>query len=199
MTKFGRILSKIALYCIILIPFVQVAWGLHTNEFLDPVDEILKITGKAVLQLLIAGLIITPLVWVSGWKFLYVFRRMLGVSAFSYVLLHMIIWALGQELTLEYMVKDIVKHNYIIVGAVGLVLMCPLAVTSMDSAIKFMGIRKWQTLHKLTYAVAVFGVVHYILQEKSSKSVEPYIYLSIVLALLFVRFVKYFMSKKYNK
>ena len=199
MTKLGRTLSKIVLYCIILIPFIQIVWGLYMNEFLDPVDEILKITGKTVLQLLIIGLIVTPLVWVSGWKFLYVFRRMLGVSAFSYVLLHMIVWALGQELTLGYMVKDIVKHKYIIVGAIGLVLMCPLAMTSTDSAIKFMGIKKWQTLHKLTYAVAVLGVAHYMLQEKSSKSVEPYIYLSIVLALLLARIVKYFMSKKYNK
>ena len=199
MTKLGRTLSKIGLYCIILTPFVQIVWGLYMNEFFDPVDEILKITGKTVLQLLITGLIITLLVWVSGWKFLYVFRRMLGVSAFSYVFLHMIIWALGQELTLEYMVKDIVKHKYIIVGAIGLVLMCPLAMTSTDSAIKFMGIKKWKTLHKLTYAVAVLGVVHYILQEKSSKSVEPYIYLSIVFALLLVRVVKYCMSKKYNK
>ena len=187
--------TKTILYIIITIPFFEILYNLYHDLFLDPIDEILQITGIQTLRLLIATLCITPLVDVFKWKRLTLYRRMLGVSAFCYLMLHGLVWSFRQELNVQYMMTDIVKHNYIIVGLFAAVLLFALTVTSMDIVIRAMGFARWKKLHGLAYPAIFLGALHYVMQDKSGLSMQPYVYMGIIMILLLYRFSKAYIFK----
>ena len=183
-------LTKTILYIIITIPLLEIIYNLYHDLFFDPIDEILQITGINTLRLLIATLCITPLVDILGWKRLNLYRRMLGVSAFCYLILHMLVWVFRQELNINYMMADIYNHNYIIVGLFSAVMLFALTMTSMNLAIKTMGFAKWKKLHHLAYPATFLGALHYVMQDKSGLSTQPYVYMGIIIMLLLYRFAK---------
>ena len=188
-------LIKTVLYMVIAIPLLEILYSLYHDLFFDPIDEILQITGINTLRLLIATLCITPLVDIFKWKRLNIYRRMLGVSAFCYLILHGLVWSFRQELNLNYMMADIVKHNYIIVGLLSAVLLFALTVTSMDRVIKTMGFVRWKKLHRLAYPAIFLGALHYVMQDKSGLSMQPYVYMGIIVILLLYRFSKAYILK----
>lgn len=152
----------------------------------EPINAIEREMGIITLQLIIAGLCITPLRRFAGVNLLK-FRRTFGVLAFTYVVVHLGIWVvLDMSLRWDQMWNDIWKRPYITIGMAAFVMMVPLALTSNNLAIRRLGPLAWRKLHKLAYAVAVLGAVHFIMVQKVWE-VEPLVYLTVIVVLITAR------------
>lgn len=159
--------------------------GLNGNLSANPVEVITHRTGDWVLNFLLITLAVTPLRKITGWHWLLRFRRMLGLYAFFYVLLHFTtyIW-LDRFFVFDEIGKDIAKRPYITVGFICFLLLIPLAVTSTNAMVRRLGAKRWQRLHKMIYAIAIGGVLHYLWLVKSD-IILPLAY-GLVLVLLLV-------------
>jgi methionine sulfoxide reductase heme-binding subunit len=155
----------------------------------DPVKKLEHECGKTALQLLLLTLSVTPLRNLLGLPQLLRLRRMLGLFAFFYVVLHFTVYlVLDLELNFATLGADIVKRPYITIGFTGLLLLIPLAVTSTNAMQRRLG-RRWQTLHRLVYVVAVLGVWHFYWQVKRDIR-EPLVYAGILAVLLVYRILR---------
>lgn len=150
----------------------------------EPVKVLEHSYGKGALQWLIAGLAITPLRNWTGVSLLK-FRRAVGLVAFYMLLGHLLIWAILDVQSLERVWADIVKRPYITVGMAGFVLLLPLALTSNDKAVRWLGAR-WRMVHKLVYPAIGLGVLHFIWLVKGWQ-LEPFIYAGVLAGLLVLR------------
>lgn len=156
----------------------------------NPIEALLHQLGRWGLKFLLLGLAITPLRRWTGWNWLVRYRRMLGLFAFFYVLLHFLTYAiLDQGLALDLIVEDIIKRPYITLGMTALVLLIPLAITSTKGMMQRLG-KRWQKLHRLVYVIAIAGVWHFYWQEKLD-TLDATVY-AIVLAVLL-------LSRVYHK
>lgn len=158
--------------------------GLTGGSGPDPVKALEHGLGEAALQLVILGLFVTPLRRFTGLNLLR-FRRAIGVLAFSYVALHLLVWLVLDVQVLSHILRDIAKRPYITIGMAGFVLMLPLALTSNNRATRWLGPR-WRKLHLLTYPVALLGGLHYVMLAKGFQ-MEPLIYLAVIVTLLLFR------------
>lgn len=175
-----------AVYLAGILPFLWIVWLAVTNGLgPDPVKAIELRLGELGLQLLVAGLLVTPLRWVG--LNLIRFRRAIGLLAFFYVAMHLLTWViLDMGLRWDQMAADLVKRWYIIIGMLAFAAMLPLAITSNNASIRRLGAAAWSRLHRLTYVAALGGAVHYLMLVKTWP-VEPLIYLGTITALLLAR------------
>ncbi|HKL55190.1 MAG: protein-methionine-sulfoxide reductase heme-binding subunit MsrQ [Roseovarius sp.] len=158
----------------------------------EPIKALEQELGKIALQLLIAGLAITPLRRIAGIN-LMKFRRALGLMAFFHVVVHLLVWAVLDVQIAAQIWADIIKRPYVTVGMAAFVLMIPLALTSNDRALRWLGPR-WRLLHRLTYGVAVLGAIHFLWLTKGFQ-IEPLAYLAAILGLLALRIRRLPMKK----
>lgn len=152
---------------------------------IDPVKGLEHELGELGLQVLIAGLMISPLRRFTGVSLLK-FRRALGLVGFFWVFLHLLTWLVLDVQIPSQVWADILKRPYITVGMLGFVLLVPLAATSWNGAVRRMGAKAWQMLHKLTYPAVLLGAVHFVMVQKVWES-EPLVYSAIVVLLLLLR------------
>ena len=149
----------------------------------NPIREILHVTGKTSLNLLLITLCATPLRELTGQTWWVRPRRLLGLMAFSYALLHFLVYAvLELELQLGELGQELARRPYILVGTVALLALIPLAITSTDRMMRRLG-RRWQRLHRLIYPITALGIWHYYWQVKADIR-EPLIYLGLLALLL---------------
>ena len=149
----------------------------------NPIREILHVTGKTSLNLLLITLCATPLRELTGQTWWVRPRRLLGLMAFSYALLHFLVYAvLELELQLGELGRELARRPYILVGTVALLALIPLAITSTDRMMRRLG-RRWQRLHRLIYPITALGIWHYYWQVKADIR-EPLIYLGLLAVLL---------------
>ena len=154
----------------------------------NPIEELIHRLGKWGLKFLLITLAVTPLRKLTGWNWLIRFRRMLGLFAFFYVLLHFLVYAgLDQRFDLAVIVEDVIERPYITIGMLALLLLLPLAATSTKGMMRRLGGR-WQKLHRMVYLIAVLGVWHFYWQVKLD-TLEALIYAGILAALLGFRLV----------
>ncbi|MGB3247009.1 MAG: protein-methionine-sulfoxide reductase heme-binding subunit MsrQ [Sulfitobacter sp.] len=178
------------LYILCLLPVPWLLYLAQTGGLgREPIKALEHELGEIALQLLIAGLAITPLRRYLGLN-LIKFRRMLGLLAFIYVSLHLATWVvLDMSFLWAQMWADIWKRPYITIGMAGFVALVPLAITSNNISVRKLGAGAWRKLHKLTYVAVILGGVHYIWLVKGIQ-IEPLIYMSVILALLALRLPK---------
>ena len=145
-----------------LIPAAALGYRFYTqNLTANPGDYITDQTGTWTLAMLVLSLTITPLRRITGWNDLIRLRRMLGLFAFFYATLHMLTWVVFVHFfDVQLMVEDVVKRPFITVGMATFLILLSLAVTSNRYSIRKLG-RRWQKLHRLVYAAAVLGVIHF--------------------------------------
>jgi methionine sulfoxide reductase heme-binding subunit len=175
---------KVVVFVLCLLPAALLAWRFfHDDLGANPIEAITRGTGDWLLRFLLITLAVTPLRKLTQWHWLLRLRRMLGLYAFFYGVLHLItyLW-LDQFFDWAGIVKDIWKRPFITVGFAAFLLMIPLAVTSANAMIRLLGGKRWQALHRSVYAVGVLGVLHYWWLVKRDLR-EPLIY-AIVLAIL---------------
>ena len=144
--------------------------------------------GKMALRLIIVTLIISSL---SQFKFLRSFqniRRMIGLTAFYYVLCHFLTYIiLDHFFNWKFILKDIVKRPFITLGFINLILLLPMVFTSTNAMVKKLSFKIWKKIHYLIYIIAPLGALHFYLLKKADKT-EPLVYLGIIFLLLFWRF-----------
>jgi sulfoxide reductase heme-binding subunit YedZ len=170
-----------------LVPAGMLAAGAITDDLgANPIEFITHETGTFALAFLIVTLAVTPIRRLTGWKEVIRLRRMLGLFAFFYASLHLLTWVvLDQFFDAPAMIEDVAKRPYITVGMVGFLCMVPLALTSSTAMIRRLG-RRWQTLHRLTYAAAIAGVVHFWWLVKADVT-EPQRWAAALTVLLALR------------
>lgn len=188
MDRINRQLRKIPTWLVYIVGVTPVPLFLYLAQTgglgREPIKALEHELGEIALKLLIVGLAITPLRKAIGLN-LIKFRRAIGVLAFTYVALHLLVWLVLDVGILSQIWADILKRRYILVGMVGFVLMVPLAATSNNWSVKRLGI-KWRKLHRLTYLIVILGGVHFIMIAKGIQ-LEPLIYMAVILGLLAFR------------
>jgi sulfoxide reductase heme-binding subunit YedZ len=198
MKRSTLILLKTLVWLACLAPAVWLVWGAVTNGLgPDPTAAIAFATGKATLRLLAITLAITPLRRLSPHlNWLIKFRRLLGLFAFFYATLHMLTYvALYSGFNLSAMLADVTKRRFITMGVAAYLLLLPLALTSTTWAIRKLGGKRWNRLHKLIYFAAICGVIHYWWQVKPG--VLTPITITVILAvLLLARPVQTFLQRR---
>ena len=180
---------KVGVFGACLSPLVVLAWQALTHNLgANPIDEITDQTGIWTLRLLLITLAVTPVRRLTGWNRLIQLRRMLGLLAFFYGSLHFLtyIW-LDQFFVLDDIIADVMDRPFITVGFASFALLIPLALTSTTAMIKRLGGKWWQRLHRLVYAIAIGGVVHYLWLVKADIQ-QPLLYGGILAVLLVYRF-----------
>ncbi len=185
-----RRVAKPLVFALCLLPLAWVAAGVLQWPGADlganPVEKVQDTLGIWGLRFLLLTLAVTPLRELLRFPRLLAFRRMLGLFAFAYVALHFLWYLLvDQAFDWRQLLADVAKRPYVTVGFTALVLLVPLAWTSTNRAMRRMG-RRWQKLHRLVYAAALLGAIHFVWLVKSWPP-EPLIYLAIVVALLLFR------------
>jgi sulfoxide reductase heme-binding subunit YedZ len=180
-------LLKVAVFLAALIPLARLGLkGYQGNLGANPIEVITHSTGDWTIIFLLITLSITPLRRITGWQSWIKFRRMLGLYAFFYGMLHFTTWIwLDKFFDLHEMAADLTKRRFIMMGMTGLLLMLPLAITSTKGWIRRLG-KRWQKLHKLIYASATAGVIHYYWLVKADVT-KPLIYASILVTLFGIR------------
>ena len=195
---------KLLVFAAALVPFAHLIWrGFNGGLTADPLVEITNQTGLWTLRFVVITLAITPIRRVTGWNPIIRFRRMLGLFAFFYSVLHFLTYLVGDRFAsldfpdgfvawstlvnlLASIWEDIAKRPYITVGFIAFVSMIPLALTSTTGWIRRLGGRNWQRLHRLIYATGIAGVLHYLWRVKAD-TLHPLIYAGIVSLLLCYR------------
>lgn len=181
---------KLVLFLLCLYPLASLVWlGFTDGLGADPVEFIRRSTGTWTLDFLIVTLAVTPLRRMTGWHWLVRLRRMFGLYAFFYAVIHVVTYFwLDQLFELEAIWRDIVKRPLIAAGFLSFVLMIPLAATSTDRMVRLLGGRRWQQLHRAVYLVALAGVLHFWWLVKLDYT-RPLIYSAIIGVLFAVRIV----------
>ena len=196
-----RLLSPWAKPLLVLLLALPAAWLIYAafNDLLgaNPAEALTRQTGDWTLRGLCVVLAITPLRELTGTAALLRFRRTLGVSTFAYACLHMLCYAwFDQGFAFNDIWRDILKRPFIWLGFGGLICMLPLALTSLNAAIRWMGVKRWQTLHRLVYAVAVLAVLHFFwMRAGKNDFAEVGVYAAVLGALLAWRVWKAVQSR----
>lgn len=181
------LLLKLATWILALSPLSWLVWLMFTRQLgVDAVDTLLHRMGDFTLIILLATLAITPLRRLTGWNMVVRIRRILGLFGFFYLSLHFFIYVvLDQTLDWEFILVDLTKRPYAVVGFAAWLLLIPLAVTSTRGWVRRLG-KRWQKLHKLVYIAVALGLLHFYWQVKAD-TLWPLVAATVYVVLLALR------------
>lgn len=194
--------AKPVVFLLCLLPFAWLVYGAFTDGLgANPAEYLIRSTGDWTLRFLCIVLAVTPVRVTTGLNALARYRRMLGLFAYFYVVVHLLSYGwFDMGFDLGEIVKDIAKRNFILVGFAAFVLLTPLAATSFNRAIKAMGARRWQRLHKLIYLIAGLGLLHFFWMRAGKNNFnEVFVYAGIMGVLLAWRVWYHLRSRKNRK
>ena len=195
---FASAWAKPAWFGLSLVPFAWLFFAAATDQLgANPAEALVRSTGDWALRALCVVLAITPVRTVTALAGLARFRRMAGLFMYFYALLHLLAYGwFDMGFDLADIANDIIKRPFILVGFSAVVLLTPLAVTSFNRAIKKLGAKRWQQLHRLVYAVAVLAVLHFFwMRAGKNDFAEVAVYAAILGVLLGWRIRQYFKKK----
>lgn len=169
------------------LPAIWIAWKFAEGQLgPKPIDQALHETGTWAVRFLLLTLAITPFRLLTSQTRLILIRRMLGLTALAYTLIHLLLYVLQQKGDLWVIVSEIVLRFYLTIGFVSVAAMVALGLTSTDGAIRRLGAEKWNRLHRLIYPLTVLALFHAYLQAKIDVS-EEVLLTGIFFALMGVR------------
>ena len=182
--------SRLAKPCVFLLALLPLGYWL-TALFQDalganPAEALLRGTGLWTLRMLCVLLLVSPLREATGWTLLARMRRMLGLFVFFYALVHFsaYVW-LDQSGQWEDIALDIPKRPFILIGLLALLLLFPLALTSFNAAIRWMGAARWRSLHRAVYLIALLAILHFFWMRSGKRNFdEVAVYAAIIGVLL---------------
>ena len=157
------LIAKTLVFLASLLPTIRLAFAVYTDQLgANPIEKILHKTGFWTLSFLLIALSVTPLRLITGKTWVGQFRRMLGLFAFFYACLHLLIYlGIDQFFDWNSILKDVTKRPYVTVGLTAFLLLIPLAITSTAKMIHRLGAHRWKKLHRSVYLIAILGVVHF--------------------------------------
>ncbi len=191
-------LAKPVVFVAALLPFAWLFYGALTNNLgANPAEYLIRSTGDWTLRFLCITLAVTPLRVITGVAALARFRRMLGLFVYFYVVLHLLSYSwFDMGFDLGDIIKDIIKRPFILVGFAAFLLLTPLAATSFNRAVKALGAKRWQALHKLVYLIAGLGVLHFFwMRSGKNDFAEVAVYAVVLAVLLGWRLVRYLRGR----
>jgi sulfoxide reductase heme-binding subunit YedZ len=161
--------TKLVLLVNGLVPLALMLWDVWRGQVgANPLEFVTRTTGMLTLVFLLLTLAISPLRRITGLNWLIRFRRMLGLFAFFYGLLHLLTYvAFDRFFRLSTIPADVAGRRFIAIGMLAFFLMLPLAITSTDRMVKRLGGKRWAFLHRLVYLAAILGVLHFYMLVKS--------------------------------
>ncbi|MEO6974081.1 MAG: protein-methionine-sulfoxide reductase heme-binding subunit MsrQ [Rhodoferax sp.] len=192
-------LAKPVLFVLALLPFAWLMYGAFTDGLgANPAEYLLRATGVWTLRFLCLTLAVTPLRVITNTPALLRFRRMLGLFVYFYVVLHLLSYSgFDKGFDVADIAKDIGKRPFILVGFSAFVLLTPLAATSFNRAIRALGAKRWQTLHRLVYLIAGLGILHfYWMRAGKHDFSEVKVYAAIMSVLLGWRLIHFLRKKR---
>jgi sulfoxide reductase heme-binding subunit YedZ len=173
-----------------LLPFLRLVLAAFNDDLgANPVEFITRNTGDWTLYFLCITLAVTPMRRLTQWQWLLRLRRMLGLFAFFYAVLHFTAFLWFEHFfDIAEMGKDVVKRPFITVGFLAFVLLIPLAATSTNGMVKRLGAKRWQALHRTIYLIAPLAILHFWwMRAGKNDFAEPILFGIIVLTLLLLR------------
>ncbi len=179
--------AKPVVFGLCLLPLAWLVWATATDQLgANPAEALIRATGNWTLRALCLVLAVTPLRVLTATPQLARFRRMLGLFVFFYALLHLLSYAwFDMGFDWAEILRDIAKRPFILVGSLALALLALLAATSFNRAIKALGGRRWQLLHRSVYAVAGLAVLHFFwMRAGKNDFAEVAVYAAILAMLL---------------
>jgi sulfoxide reductase heme-binding subunit YedZ len=184
-----RRVIKPGLWILGLAPLIYLLNNARRGELgFDPIRTITHFTGRTAITILFITLTVTPLRRLTGWSPLIKARRLIGLFAFFYALLHFLIYAVfDRELSPVGLGEDIAKRPWITVGFTVFLILLTLAVTSPQSMVRRLGGKRWQALHRLIYVAAAGAVLHFTWAQKKDIRL-PLIYAAVLAVILGSRF-----------
>ena len=177
-----------------LVPFALLGWdAVRGNLGANPQEFAIRTTGALALIFLLISLLVTPLRKMLGFPWMVKLRRMLGLYGFFYAVLHLLTYTwFDKGFRFGEILSDTLQRKFIFVGMFSFILLVPLAITSTDAMIKKIGGRKWNRLHKLSYAAAAGGVIHYWLLVKADTTI-PIAFGIVLVGLLIYRLLNRYL------
>ncbi len=190
--------AKPLVFVLALLPFAWLFYGALTNNLgANPAEHLIRATGDWTLRFLCIVLAVTPLRVISGTPALARFRRMLGLFTYFYVVIHLLSYSwFDMGFDVPEIIKDIIKRPFILVGFSAFLLLTPLAATSFNAAIRKMGAKRWQMLHKLVYLIAGLGLLHFFWMRSGKNDFAEVAVYAVILAVLLGWRVWQYMKKK---
>ena len=190
--------AKPVVFGLSLLPFCWLLFAAITNQLgANPAEALSRATGDWTLRFLCGVLAVTPLRVITGTPALARFRRMLGLFVYFYVLLHFLSYSwFDMGFDVADIAKDIAKRPFILVGFSAFLLLTPLAMTSFNAAIKALGAKRWQLLHKLVHVVAGLAILHFFwMRAGKNDFAEVFVYVAVLAPLLGWRVLQYLKKK----
>jgi len=178
---------KVLVFVLCMLPLARLVYlGVQDNLGANPIEFIERSTGYWALTMLLLTLSLTPVRLLTGRVWPLQLRRMLGLLMFCYACLHLTIYVwLDYSFMWDEIVKDIIKHPYVLVGSAAFLLTIPLAITSNQYMVKILR-ERWKTLHRLVYIIAILGTLHFLWLVKKDLR-EPVLFILILSVLLGMR------------
>ena len=178
--------AKPLVFVLSLLPFAWLVYGAATNNLgANPAEHLERSLGDWTLRFLCLTLAVTPLRMITGTPALARFRRMLGLFVYFYVVLHLLAYSwFDMGFDLGEIAKDIPKRPFILVGFSAFLLLTPLAATSFNRAVKALGARRWQALHRLVYVIAGLGILHFFWMRAGKHNFAEVAVYALILAML---------------
>ncbi|MES2938375.1 MAG: protein-methionine-sulfoxide reductase heme-binding subunit MsrQ [Pseudomonadota bacterium] len=190
--------AKPVVFVLSLLPFAWLFYGALTNNLgANPAEYLIRATGDWTLRFLCITLAITPLRVVAGLPTLARLRRMLGLFVYFYVVVHLLSYSwFDMGFDVAEIAKDIAKRPFILVGFSAFLLLTPLAATSFNRAVRALGAKRWQALHKLVYAIAGLGILHFFWMRAGKNNFGEVAVYAAILAVLLGWRVAQFLKKR---
>jgi len=186
--------AKPLLFALCLLPLAWLVYGAATDGLgANPAEALIRATGDWTLRLLCLALAVTPVRIALGVPALARMRRMLGLFTFFYAALHLLCYAwFDMGFDAAEIARDIAKRPFILVGMAAFALLLLLAATSFNRAIRWLGGRRWQRLHRAVYLVAVLAVLHFFwMRAGKNDFAEVAVYAAVLAVLLLARVVRW--------
>jgi methionine sulfoxide reductase heme-binding subunit len=174
-------------FVVCLMPFLWLVWAAFTNGLgANPAEALVRSTGDWTLRALCLVLLVTPLRVITGCTAWARFRRMAGLFVYFYALMHLLSYSwFDMGFDVADTVRDIIQRPFILVGTTAVLLLTLLAATSFNRAIRALGARRWQQLHRLVYGIAALGLLHFFwMRSGKNDYAEVAVYAGIIGVLL---------------
>ncbi len=171
MTRLARRILKLAVFVAALQPLLSLARGVLWGALAaDPYPPVIQATGLWSLRLLLLGLTLSPFARVAGWSWPLDIRRMIGLFAAFYALVHLVVWCKDYGFDWGFLASEVALRAYLAVGLAGALLLVPLAATSTDGSVRRLGARVWRRLHWLVYPAVGLAYLHFAMAGRFTRA-----------------------------
>lgn len=190
-------------HLLLALPLIWLLWqwvaailGMPHGLGVNAIETTIRFLGDTAIRVLLVALAVSPLSWAFGWKQLMQIRRLTGLWAFAYVIIHLMAYfGMDQLFNFGLLWEDVLKRKYITLGMIAVVMLIPLAITSTNKMVRRVGAKRWQYLHRSVYIIGILAVFHHWFMVKGIQ-LAPIVHGFILLILLSMRVMRWGLKQR---